>query len=705
VTRVSRSLTRGRIAPFALAGDFDDDKQVVILNNDVTRRSALSGLVGAAVVPHAQAAELAATTAVAASNFHGLAQHGTIAAAIAAGEAATQIGGLFCVDDGVGNLLFRERTTGGSLEVARSVTPTVLASADAGSKLVAFIQDGDGAVGRTVEAKNRDRVTTTDFSSIQTALDYGTAQRTSVRLPRGSYATTGLVFRGPRLEGDGAVVTRASGKAPLITIPDDDAGLQTGRSTVLRDLWIDSAIDGKPAGTGLLIENSAVAKIENVTVTGAAIGIDVHQAQFIPLNHIAAKFCDVGAVIRGSKAAGGGNSLTLNHPVFVNTKVGLIIDGTSSGFGMGDIVLVNPQTLVCTVCALAVFGLSDKARTSCITILGAGPEANADTSAPASFAYNGLKIPKCAYYFHYADVHLSGVSIAEYSSVNPAIILKGSSLLLTNCHGYSNPQGVVVQADAQSSVSIQGQYGLNGTVHQVVSFSGHLSTVAPFGALIGPRRETIVHTIPNVMVQPDIANVREALGTSHSIETDSRGRFVRVRFASKVGAPDSHCIRLDTHERPADRWVYRFEIKSDIDTRIRLSFYPDEQPRIINLMAGQPTLAVVFANAVINRAGLIVIQPLAADGAQIEVRNGHAIFGSRDNSQFRADCNALCAGAYNPRIAALVPYTAQPQRPTSASYPVGARVKNTVPAPGRPTGWVHAGEGRWLIEGIYRAPE
>lgn len=695
-----------RSSLFALASDLDDEEQGTMVDNEVTRRGALSGLVGAAIAPHAQAAELAAATAAAASNFHGIAQHGTMAAAIAAGERATKIGDLFCVDDGGGNLLFRARIADGSVEVARAVTPSALASPDAGAKLVAFVQDGEGAVGRTAEAKSRERVTTADFASMQAALDYGVAQATAIRLPRGSHPTTGLMFRGPRLEGDGAVVVRASGKAPLITIPDDDAGLQTGRSTVLRDLWIDSATDGKPAGTGLLIENSAVAKIENVTVTGAAIGIDIHQGQFIPFDRIAAKFCEVGAVIRGSKQAGGGNSLTLNHPVFANNKVGLIIDGTRSKFGMGDIVLVNPQMLVCSVCALAIFGISAEFRTSSITILGSGPEANVEVSAPASYVHNGLRIPKSTYYFQYADVHLSGVSLAEYSTVNPVIILKGSALLLTHCHGYSNPQGVVVQADAQSSVSIQGQYGLNGTVHQVVSFSGHLSTVTPFGALIGPRRETVVHTIPNAMAEPDIANFTQALGTvSHSIETDSRGRFVRVKFAAKVGAPESHCVRLDAGGKAADRCIYRFEIQSDIDTQIRLSFYANEHPRMVTLMAGRPTLAVVFGNQVSNPQGLIIIQPVAADGAQIEIRNGHSMFGSRDDAQFCADCNAICAGAYNPGIAGLVPYAAQAQIPVSDDYPVGARVQNAVPAPGQPTGWVHAGEGRWLIEGRYAASQ
>ncbi|WP_197051979.1 hypothetical protein [Sphingomonas sp. 35-24ZXX] len=65
---------------------------------------------------------------MAASNFYGIAQYGNLAAAIAAGEAATDLGSLFSVDDGVGNLVFRAKTVAGSLEVARTITPASLAS-------------------------------------------------------------------------------------------------------------------------------------------------------------------------------------------------------------------------------------------------------------------------------------------------------------------------------------------------------------------------------------------------------------------------------------------------------------------------------------------------------------------------------------------------------------------------------------------------
>lgn len=124
-----------KISALTPADDLDGSEQVVLVKNGVTRRGAVGALVAASVAPHVDAAELAAATALAASNYYGTATYGTMAAAIAAGEAATAPGGLFSVDDANGNLLYRERTAGGSVEVARTLTPGSLAS-EAGAEQI-----------------------------------------------------------------------------------------------------------------------------------------------------------------------------------------------------------------------------------------------------------------------------------------------------------------------------------------------------------------------------------------------------------------------------------------------------------------------------------------------------------------------------------------------------------------------------------------
>ena len=101
----------------------------------VTRRGAVAGLVAAAAASRVDAASLAATSAQAASNFFGVATYGSQLAAIAAAEAKTAPGGLFAVDDGVGNLLYRVRTGDGSLLVAQTVTAASLDADDGAGRL------------------------------------------------------------------------------------------------------------------------------------------------------------------------------------------------------------------------------------------------------------------------------------------------------------------------------------------------------------------------------------------------------------------------------------------------------------------------------------------------------------------------------------------------------------------------------------------
>lgn len=134
------------------------DETVVLVKSGFTRRGGIGGLVGAAVAPHVEAAQLAAATAMAASNFFGTGQFGSEAAAIAAGELATPPGALFSVDDGSGALIYLERTAEGSVEVARAVTPSALAGAG-GAGAIGWSLEGLGAIPRNLAERLREGLT------------------------------------------------------------------------------------------------------------------------------------------------------------------------------------------------------------------------------------------------------------------------------------------------------------------------------------------------------------------------------------------------------------------------------------------------------------------------------------------------------------------------------------------------------------------
>lgn len=136
-----------------------------MVNDRVTRRRAVASLVASAAGPYIDTTKRAASCSFVASNFFAFAQYGSIAAAIAAGEAATEVGSLFSVDDGEGLLFFRVKTINGSVEISQTVTPAALLQ-DAGARKVGYKLPAYGAVLRTVEDMIVDRVSPKDFGAI-----------------------------------------------------------------------------------------------------------------------------------------------------------------------------------------------------------------------------------------------------------------------------------------------------------------------------------------------------------------------------------------------------------------------------------------------------------------------------------------------------------------------------------------------------------
>lgn len=675
----------------------------------VTRRGAVAGLVSSAVATRIDAAERPILPEIASSSFYGIAQYGSKAAAIAAGEAGTEVGQLFAIDDGKGNLIFQARLAEGSTEVARTVTPIALA-ADDGAEGVGLRQAGAAATSRNAGAKLGDLLTTRDFVDLQSALNQAAAEKAAITLPRGSFATRGLVMAGYSLSGLGAKLTRESGTEPIISIPSNVGGLQTTDAVVLRDIEIDSAAGGKRTGVGVLVENSAIFEMGSIRIRGADIGAKFDRCQFAQITNLKLYDNNVGAVLHPSAEAGGANSLTFIHAVVVGNKVGFIFDNVGNRYPQHSHALINPQVLANEICGIAVLGQSPTVRTQ-ISIFSMAPEENARNriKGGGSYVYRGITIPRSSFYCRFAQISLHASYIAEYGTTDPCIILESSSLSLVDCVGFGGPSAVVVQADRDSNVAISGGYGLVGTCHGVTSFAGHLEVTASQGALAGPVREKINPFLPNAMEQADIANFADAIGVAGvAYGHDARGRFVQVNFAAEAGNAENNCARFTAASRSAERIVVRMEMVSSKDARVRVSFYPNGNPVIVDLRANEPCLVVVFAGTharpAANKHGQMVICPVGNEAAAIRFRNGHMLSGLCNDPAFKAGANAICAGDFNPNIPAVVPYRSQADKPTSRNYPVGATIRNAIPGPGRPIEWVHAGEGEWLIAGTYGEP-
>lgn len=105
------------------------------MDNPVTRRDAMAGLVAGAAATQRDGSSPATASPQTALNFYSVATYGDPIAAIKAAESEVASGILFVVDDKAGNLHYRVRTANGSLEVAHTLTSASLAADDGAQRL------------------------------------------------------------------------------------------------------------------------------------------------------------------------------------------------------------------------------------------------------------------------------------------------------------------------------------------------------------------------------------------------------------------------------------------------------------------------------------------------------------------------------------------------------------------------------------------
>jgi hypothetical protein len=275
-------------------------------------------------------------------------------------------------------------------------------------------------------------------------------------------------------------------------------------------------------------------------------------------------------------------------------------------------------------------------------------------------------------------------------------ILVGSTFSLHDVSGYGGPSNVVIQADQDSSVTISGNYGLVGCAQQVQNFSGHLSVVPNNGILQGPERRILNTAVTNEAAAPEVANISDTPGvTAATYGVDAEGRYYEVDFAASAGNADNNVARLTLPGGAAQRIVFRVDIESAADASFLVGIYPNEGNVKLELKAGVPQTLIYWRNNVVNAANLLTIFPTTTNGPTVKLRRAHILTGDLNDGNFCAAVDAICGGAYNPNIAAIVPYGAATTAPSSSAYPTGAIVWNSAPTAGGVSYWQHVGSGTW----------
>jgi hypothetical protein len=468
-------------------------------------------------------------------------------------------------------------------------------------------------------------------------------------IARGNYSVSGLELRPySKLIAEGAKIRRSRGSSPLLSLPGNQAGLQTTEYALIRGAALDGATGGTRNGLGIRVGNHAAFKLEHVSIRGCHTGASFEATQFACILALKAYDNEVGVEVRPSRVEGGGNSLTFYDLHCVGNRVGAVFDNSGNRYPQGAIVLINPQLLANEVCGLAVIG-SPAVRTQ-VSVVGMAPEANASAPRGSVFRRGALAIPRCSMFLHDAIVDIADGPNGEYGSVDPCFILENSDLSFHNCQGYGGPSAILVQADSASTVTISGRYGCIGTCHGVVAFNGTLTADATQGALVGPLPIRLLPDIPNELADPDIAGYSGAVDVAaEAIGNSPQGRAAEVRFSSRAGAADSNAARFRIASRSAGRIAWALEMTASDDCRVRVAYYPNEKPVYVDLGAHRPVRVLYWANGLSAGPRTLVIYPVTPNGPTIRFRRGHALSGSLTDAAFLAAVNALAAGGYNPR--------------------------------------------------------
>ena len=519
----------------------------------------------------------------------------------------------------------------------------------------------------------------------------------------GRYAIEGLALgEYGKLVGVDLTLERSSGSGPLLSVASGIAGLQTTRLSVIEGVTLNGAVGGRRRGIGLEVANSATLRINGLSVTGCETGVRLDRTQFTSISNLKIYDNGVGVVVIPSAKDGGGNSLSFVHPIIVGNDVGMAFINAGNPWPQGDIVLMNPQFLGNTICALGVIGASPAMRTQ-LYIYGSAPEANGLQAAGKGFKAGaaettvaGHVVPRCSLYLKNALVSIVGGAIGEYGDTNPCIILEGTTLSLHDVEGYGGPTSTFVRADAQSGVIVSGYYGCVGACHGVVAFNGHLSRTSSQGALVGTTGTVVDHDLRNDIEMPENFAAADVVDVARStFGADVGGQYRLVAFSANKGSADGNVARVSVPVTNADRTVFALDLLADRDCTLRLALYPNEGPVYIDLKAGQPVRATYWMNHALTGQAKFCIYPTTANGPVIRMRRGQALSGRFSDASFLSAADRVAKGGYNPRIAALVPYGSAAQQPTATGYPVGAIVHNAVPLPGRPSYWQHTGNGSW----------
>jgi hypothetical protein len=382
--------------------------------------------------------------------------------------------------------------------------------------------------------------------------------------------------------------------------------LASGDFQLVRDLRIEGS--GKTGITGVKAviaggQSSASLILENVYVLNCdTIDFDLENAQFIRTHNLRSAVntsaTGVGMLIKNIAVDGGGNSHDHYGLHVYQKEVGVVVNGTAFSVAVAH-NFYNPQILSNSVCGMAFFSAKS-------VVYGGAPETNA--TGAATRVVDGQTVKKSSMYLNNSDVRVCDMTSAE-SLADPCFLIESSSkLTLRNFTGYGNGGAAVllVSADVNSTVHLEGMFAGQATVQNVVSWPD--SWILPAAAqccLFGEPVHTIDPTLPVMYAEQATAWANGAGASppsSNVFAEDANLSYSRtIVFLGVVGSASTEVSVAKTtftNQAASQDTVFSFLVKANKDCQIFLHLhdgtnYNALNPTQINLKTNKVTKVLV----------------------------------------------------------------------------------------------------------------
>jgi len=553
--------------------------------------------------------------------------------------------------------------------------------------------------------------TTDDTTAIQNAINATCASNSILFFPALVYRVSALTVGSGYTKrfhfiGEPGATLKANTSNNIILSIDGDIS-RTG-SRKIENLKFDGNSLSNVKGIDFIAGSTASLYVymQNIHVSNCDIGIEVGNIQEHHWQDIVCINNRVGIYAKSSSTDGGFTGSIFTGLHLQSNRVGMVMFSNSvypTGPHQFNTTLIQTNA----ICGVAIIG-DTAGRFESMNFINLYSEGNGyGTSSGDTETVDGLVIPRASFYAKNANAAITGGEVG--SSYGTSFWLRNDSRLLVRDANIGGGSLIHVNADASSILLLEGTNQVTGSFVNLNNWDGLWYTGGGGGITSGvpvvEPTNVVTNKYAGTGLFPDAPEAENAVtATTSKVYDNQHGYVQRVSFGNTVGSGSTNRVTFTmlTDTTAVGDWVaVSVLMKANAATTVAL--YPTGTaalcgPQVANLTTEWQRF-VIYQKVTSAATGGYSLYVYALDTSSpiVDFAKMMCVLTPAANSKVSLQ-SMIRKGYYNNN---RVPFYA-PTAPTTGTWPVGARVINSVPSSGQPKGWLctTAGSpGTWTSEG------